>query len=69
MRSDEKLQFLSLGNWEGTLIDVLVLVIVSVICSTMVYNFYIIVGEHGGCETGMELTSLAGRSFFVSVDF
>ena len=28
----------------GTLIDVLVLVIVSVICGTMVFNFYIIVG-------------------------
>ena len=28
----------------GTLIDVLVLVIVTVICGTMVFNFYIIIG-------------------------
>ena len=32
----------------GTLIDVLVLVIVSVICGTMVFNFYIIVGLASG---------------------
>lgn len=36
-----------ISHW-GTLIDILVLIIVTVICGTMVFNFYIIVGRTFG---------------------